>query len=710
MYMTRQSGHRRLVLTMSGCLLMAWGNAFAQAPPNDSCENATVIPSSAPDPVFTDMVDTTTATFDANDPLMSCNTAAGDGNNTVWYKWTPAASGIVNVTTEGSTTPGGGALDTVHAVYVGDSCGNLVEAVCTDVGFNDDMIINVPEGLDLYFKVGEFNGGTGGGNLVFSVQGPPEPEQFIIESARDGTSAPLIDIVGPATTAVAAGSSADVARNLSILEVPNLSGSEAGVATVEAEGHSGSMVPGRKGRKRGRPGMLNSFEGGENGDNANVLGTLIAPPDTIGEAGRHHYVQMFNLLTEIFDKEGNTVLGPFPTSAFFTGLGGACEFENAGDPIVLYDEQYDRWMVSQFQGFGGFNDFALCIAVSETGDPTGIYHQYEFNFNAIGFPDYPKFGFATDAINVMANMFVPFQGAGIGVIDRQEAMQPGPATLIFFVLGPTEFGFVPGDNDGPRFNNTKPTFFTNNFTSGQFIDVWEIEPDYDTPENSTASEVETLQVAPFDTDLCPASRETCIPQPGSGTGTFPENITFLEAISDRMMHRAQMRDYGNRKVAMLNHTVDADGSGTAGIRWYEFTNNRDRGWMVRRQNTYSPDSDNRWMGSIALTKNGHTCLGYSISSFDTYASIGIAGRRGRGNSMNVEEVIAFDGNVAANVQRQTGRWGDYSAISVDPVNDSCWFTTEYAKPNIFIGERFGWGTQIINFIIGPASGGGGSLR
>ena len=50
--------------------------------------------------------------------------------------------------------------------------------------------------------------------------------------------------------------------------------------------------------------------------------------------------------------------------------------------------------------------------------------------------------------------------------------------------------------------------------------------------------------------------------------------------------------------------------------------------------------------------------------------------------MNTEEVIAFDGNVAGNVQRQTGRWGDYSAISIDPVDDSCWFTTEYAKPNI----------------------------
>ena len=97
---------------------MAWGNAFAQAPPNDSCENATVVPSSAPNPVFTDMVDTTTATFDPADPLMSCNTAAGDGNNTVWYKWTPSEpAGSLTSRLTGAQLPDGGALDTVHAVY-----------------------------------------------------------------------------------------------------------------------------------------------------------------------------------------------------------------------------------------------------------------------------------------------------------------------------------------------------------------------------------------------------------------------------------------------------------------------------------------------------------------------------------------------------------------------------------------------------------------
>jgi hypothetical protein len=641
------------------------------------------------------MVDTTTATLDPADPLLSCNTG-DDGDNTVWYEWTPAASGTVNITTDGSTVPDGSSdLDTAHGMYTG-SCAALVEVACVDLGLNDDLVVDVTAGVTYRIKVGEFAGGVGGGDLVLSVEPPPEPEQFVIESSRDGVSPPLRNVVG--AVAAPLSDAAKSALTVDLLEVPNLTREE-GLPDLESEAPSpGSLVAGQKqGGFRGSPKVLQSFDGGENDDNAFVLATLVAPPDTVGDVGLTHYVQMFNLLTEIFDKNGNTVLGPFPTSAFFAGLGGSCEFENLGDPIVLYDEETGRWLVSQFQGFGSFAGFQLCIAVSTSEDPTGTWNQYEFDFTGIGFPDYPKYGFATDSINVMANMFVPFQGSGLGVIDKAEAMAPGPATMVFFVLGPTEFGFVPGDNDGPVFDKTQPTFFTNNGFSGNAIDVWEIEPDFANPANSTVAEVAKISVSPYDTDLCPANRETCISQPGSGTGTAPENIPFLEAISDRMMHRAQTRDLGKRKEAVLSHTVDADGTGKAGVRWYELRNHKNRGWELKKENTFSPDSDHRWMGSIAMTASGQTCLGYSISSQSTYPSIGVAGRKGGSNHMNVREAVVFDGNAAGNVQRQTARWGDYSSMNIDPVDDSCWYTQEYAKPNSFIGERFGWGTRVIQF-------------
>ncbi|MCP4202771.1 MAG: hypothetical protein GY769_12665 [bacterium] len=98
---------------------------------------------------------------------------------------------------------------------------------------------------------------------------------------------------------------------------------------------------------------------------------------------------------------------------------------------------------------------------------------------------------------------------------------------------------------------------------------------------------------------------------------------------------------------------------------------------------------------MAMNAKGQTCLGYSISGPETHPSIGFTGWMGRSSHMNISELIVFDGNVDGHVQRRTARWGDYSAMAVDPVDDTCWYTQEHAQPNSFIGEQFGWATKIV---------------
>jgi len=697
----------RLLFAISGVFLLCSGSVFAQAPPpNDDCDTATVLPGSAPFPPATDVVDATFATLDPSDPLLTCNGGGNDdGDQTVWYQYTPDASGWVDINTFGSTRLDGGELDTAHGAFVG-SCGALVQVACVDVGLNDSLNFEVEAGTTYYVKVGQFIGGNDAGTIQVNVEEgvpPRQPARLIIESGNYGTSPPLRDIVpGLAPTTLdnaSVGNMLDVAR-----EIPNFM-KPTDQKDNAANSNVGSAVAG-SGRVKwnGPADLLRVVEGGENSDNGFVLGTLIAPPDTVGDVGKTHYIQMYNLLTEIFDKEGNSVLGPFPTSKFFEGMPGNCPLSNDGDPIVLYDEETDRWLVSQF--LASFQD-GLCIAISTSGDPTGTWNQYEFDFTGIGFPDYPKFGFATGAVNVMVNLFSPFQGSALGAIDKSEMLSGGPATMVLFTGGEAAqlaFGWVPGDNDGPVFDNTLPTFFTNLGGSGDTIYVAELTPDWDAPEN-TGLGFTAIPVSPWDSSLCDAFRGRCIDQPGSGTTVggnpnFPDFANFipwLEGITDRMMLRGQTRDFGIRKKAVLTHTVDVDGTGRAGIRWYELWNHKDRGWELKKEETFSPDGDHRWMGSIAMTASGDVCLGYSISSETTYPSIGITGRKGTSNHMNIKELTAFDGGVLANVQRGVARWGDYSAMSVDPVDDTCWYTQEYAKPNVFFGEYFGWGTKIIHY-------------
>lgn len=694
-------GRHSLLTSISSILLFSLLSGAVHAQPaNDDCDSAAPIPGTAPFPPFTTSVDATDATLDPADPTLSCNdTGNDDGDQTVWWEYTPAATGTVMITTIGSETSGGGELDTAHGAFTGN-CGALVEVACVDQGLNDYLVMDVEAGTTYKIKVGQYQGGNDAGTVVLNVEEPAFlPGLKVIESVRDNISDPITDIVAAAPASFSANKSDSLNRNF-FMEVPNFNREDGMSAGPDS---NGSLVD-VKGpiQYTEAADLLQIFEGSDNLDNAFTYGFILAPPDTVGAVGTSHYVQMTNLLTRIYDKSGNTVLGPIPTSTFFTGLGGNCEISDDGDPIVLYDEETDRWLVSQF--LASFQD-GLCVAISTSGDPTGSWHQYEFDFTGFGFPDYPKYGFATDAINVMVNLFSPFQGAALGAIDKAEAMSAGPATMVLFTGGLSAnlvFGWVPGDNDGPVFDNTPPTFFTNLGGSGDTIYVAEITPDWANPIDSTLAIVAGIPVTPWDSRLCDATRGRCIDQPGSGTGSGLGFIPKLEGIADRMMHRGQTRDFGIRKKALLSHTVDVDGTGKAGVRWYELWNHKDQGWQLKKENTFSPDGDHRWMGSIAMTAGGQTCLGYSISSDTTYPSIGVAGRNGTSNHMNVPELVTFEGE---NVQRFVARWGDYSDMSVDPVDDSCWYTQEYAKPQALFeaiwgyAEFYGWGTKIMQFTL-----------
>ena len=109
------------------------------------------------------------------------------------------------------------------------------------------------------------------------------------------------------------------------------------------------------------------------------------PPDCNGTSGPNHFMQTVNTTYAIYDKSGTKLAGPTNMNQLFSGVPGAnC---NDGDPIILYDEQADRWFATEFS-LCGSNDLML-MAVSTTNDPTGTWYAYSFDVQ--GMPDYPKF-------------------------------------------------------------------------------------------------------------------------------------------------------------------------------------------------------------------------------------------------------------------------------------------------------------------------------
>ncbi len=135
------------------------------------------------------------------------------------------------------------------------------------------------------------------------------------------------------------------------------------------------------------------------------VGCNCAPPDTNGEVGATQYVQIVNEGYQVFDKTtGASILGPNDIESIWTGFGGVCQTSGQGDPVVLYDQIANRWLISQFAG-GLTHE---CIAVSTTSDATGTYNRYDYNLSAVGgatLYDYPHLGVWPDAYYMSMNVF-----------------------------------------------------------------------------------------------------------------------------------------------------------------------------------------------------------------------------------------------------------------------------------------------------------------
>jgi hypothetical protein len=428
----------------------------------------------------------------------------------------------------------------------------------------------------------------------------------------------------------------------------------------------------------------------------------VVPPDTNGDVGPNHYMQWINVSFAIYDKSGTLLYGPAAGNTLWSGFGGPCQATNDGDPIVQYDHLADRWMVSQFALPNYPNGpFYQCIAVSQTGNPTGAWYRYAFQISATKLNDYPHFGVWPDGYYMSVNQFAgnTWAGAGVVAFERNKMLLGQPAQAVYFDLFNVDAnlgGMLPSDLDGPAPAAGTPNYFLQIDDNGygypqDQIEIWQFSVNWANLAASTFSRVALLPTAAFDSDMCAGNRN-CISQPGT-------NIK-LDPISDRLMYRLQYRNFGAHQTMVLNHTVDVNNSDRAGIRWYELRKSGST-WNIHQQGTFSPDASHRWMGSIAMDALGNIGLGYSVSSSGTFPSIRYAGRAA---SDPLGQMSQGEGTFVSGTGAQThtsSRWGDYSSLSVDPV-DSCtfWYTNEYIQTT----GSSPWRTRIGSFRLPGCNG------
>ncbi len=483
-----------------------------------------------------------------------------------------------------------------------------------------------------------------------------------------------------------------------------------------------------------------NFEGLRNEDNFNIFGFRVNPPDPNGDVGPNHYVEIINLVFGVYNKQGNLLLGPVDTGTLWSGFAVPDCTDPSGDPIVLYDQFVDRWLLSQFttRGMnpdGSYNGlpFYNCVAISQTGDPTGAYYRYAFitslpDTTSTFFPDYPKYGVWTDSYVLTSRDFGSQDEYGISVyaLEKYKMVngQPDARAVHFFldgndpdILPLVGDGLLPADVDGkqkPKTDTAIPLVGTQDdgFPYGATFDalnIWDLSVKWHSTPTASLTLNTQLPVASFDSvfpcgvvpgSLPPSSRD-CLPQPGITDGS-----QYLDILSyrQRPTWRLAYRNFKNYETLVTNQSVEAL-PGIAGVRWYEIR--RINGtYSLYQQGTYAPnDGVHRWMGSAAQDKKGNLALGYSVvNGVDVYPGIRYTGRLAGDplGQMTLGEGVIITGT---GVQTTTNsRWGDYTSMNIDPVDDcTFWYVNEYYQvsgvplPPPPGGDTRPWQTRIASF-------------
>jgi len=457
----------------------------------------------------------------------------------------------------------------------------------------------------------------------------------------------------------------------------------------------------------GIPAPIISFDG-----NSNLC--FCSPPDPNGAVGPNHVVTMANLHFQIFNKAGQSLFGPAANNTLWSGFGGDCQTDNSGDPVVLYDQLADRWILTQFTSSGP--TFFECIAISTTNDPTGSFFRYAIA-TGNNFPDYPKGGVWPDAYYFSTREFLngsTFVGVGAYALDRAQALAGNPnPTIVGFLAPPNPLyvvgdGLLPSDLDGMTLPPAgSPNFFVgsqdDNASYGapsDALNLWKFHYDPNQPQNSSFTLTNTLPTQPFNSIMsasCTSSR-TCIPQPGT-----TNKIDHL-GYRQRPLFRWAYRNFGDHESLVTNQSVNA-GNGpngvVSGVRWYELRDPNGSP-MIFQQGTYAPgltDGIHRWMGSIAMNSLGDIALGYSASNDPNPSVFPSVFYTARHNGDPPGVMTLGEGSIINGTGSQTGspRWGDYTAIDIDPTDDTTfWYINEYVPTT----SSTGWRLRIGAFNLG----------
>ncbi|MBE0638243.1 MAG: hypothetical protein IH598_06975 [Bacteroidales bacterium] len=398
----------------------------------------------------------------------------------------------------------------------------------------------------------------------------------------------------------------------------------------------------------------------------------ITPSDPTGAIGPNHFVGAWNVGFRVFDKEGNPLTPTASLSTLFPG-------NNLGDPIVLYDKEADRFIITEFDSSpNGFN-----VAISKGPNPvTDGWWVYTTGFTTGSFPDYPKFSIWSDGYYVTANISSSNKSY---VLERDKMLDGLTAKFVALPLpqigtsgfySPQAFNVTNGDL--PPAGNGYIVYLQDDAWSSVTFDhlkIWTINVDWENTANSTISSPQLITTTPF-ISVFDGGSFSNRPQPSG-----PDQ----DILQATIMNQAQYRRFPDYNSVVFNFVVDIlpTSAELAGIRWYELRQYGDGNpWEIFQEGTYTSPYGNKdaFSGSMAMDGFGNIGMGYTTVSSQEKIAIYYTGRLANDppGVMTIDETL-----IAQSLSNNpSNRLADYVHLTVDPVDDmTFWHIAEYFKSN-----------------------------
>jgi hypothetical protein len=438
------------------------------------------------------------------------------------------------------------------------------------------------------------------------------------------------------------------------------------------------------------------------------------PPDVNGRVGATQYVQWNNTSFAVFNKTtGALQYGPAAGKTLFQALGGVCASHNDGDPVVSYDILAGRWVLSQFVVGGPTGSYShQCFAVSTTSDATGEYYLYDFTTDQTNFVDYPHTGVWPDGYYMAAHVFtagpsgLPVAVPGVFITARvyafeRDKMINGLPARMQSVDYDQEYGLLVADLDSlvlppagaAEFVIAPGTALTDTTETSRVKVTWDPAPTIVRIQGATV--LQGLGSPPCVSGQNSPARD-CVPQPPPAVPT-----DYLDNISNHYMYRLAYRNNGTQAAPQESLVVSGPSAGSdsthGAVEWFEFRNagSTTSQPTIFQTGTYDPDTNYRWLPSISMDKDGNIALGYSKSSTTVRPGIYLTGRLATDPAGTMGAEVTLQAGIGSQIGAAAGnRWGDYSAMTVDPI-DQCtfYYTNEYLKTD----GAFNWSTRIASY-------------